>query len=158
MKSTELELRKNFELQQAKINTCTYSLEKEHLPEGAWIYEPDTLEFQYKGYECQVFRRDFGYFLYGYIAFEKGDRYYGVDYDSMPGYVHGGWTFSEELEGKWVVGFDCAHAGDYCPGHPAGAVNIPRDYKDIDFVCEQLTNFIDQLVSGDFLIKLEELS
>lgn len=52
----------------------------------------------------------------GYVALTKNHPYYGKDYDEFDVEVHGGLTFSEEIEYKgekyWVVGFDTAHADD----------------------------------------------
>lgn len=47
----------------------------------------------------------------------------GPTYEPVPGIgeairkieVHGGLTWAGERNGAWEFGFDCAHAGDYCP-------------------------------------------
>lgn len=87
--------------------------------------------------------------------------------------VHGGLTYSEqgvgELEGLWVFGFDCAHAGDLCPvtaekygdrGH--------ETYRDFEYVKRETESLARQLaavkavpsqkeIMNDMLLALQEV-
>lgn len=61
------------------------------------------------------FSRDRGHFN-GYVALCENHPDYGKDYDDIDVEVHGGLTFSQEVEYQnekyWVVGFDTAHLND----------------------------------------------
>jgi hypothetical protein len=58
----------------------------------------------------------------GYVAVQKGHPWYGVHYDYLNIYIHGGLTYSDWCDGDhfppyvdkgwWVVGFDTSHHGD----------------------------------------------
>jgi hypothetical protein len=68
--------------------------------------------------ECLI-RRNHTLALCGYVVITSDNKLYGLDYDSIHSKinidVHGGLTYSDEGEDGWVIGFDCAHAGDLCP-------------------------------------------
>ena len=82
----------------------------------------------YKGYQYAIVSR--GRFPCCYIALEKGDRYYEVEYEDIDIYCHGGFTYSEHGlistpfftrifgEEFWVIGWDYAHASDYNASFP----------------------------------------
>lgn len=82
--------------------------------EGEWMQEPDQLEFEYEGYECEIRRNGVGA-LCGYVKLPKEHPRYEKDYDGINVDVHGGLTYSELENDKWVIGFDCAHSGDIAP-------------------------------------------
>lgn len=79
-------------------------------------------EFTYKGYDCLVIGYNIGHRC-GYVRLPEGHKYYKKHYDDIPVDVHGGLTFSEDIDdelaerferfpkGYWI-GFDCAHLGD----------------------------------------------
>ena len=81
----------------------------------------------------------------GYVVIPKGHKLHGKDYDNIDVDVHGGLTFAansdeldweeliEEDKGGYVVGFDCAHAGD-------NSENCPKRYveKEAENLKEQL--------------------
>ena len=59
----------------------------------------------------------------GYVILPKGHKYHGIDYNDIPVDIHGGLTYSRDIEyfstdkveaesGAWVIGFDTAHHGD----------------------------------------------
>lgn len=86
--------------------------------------EGDFFEFTYtatNGLEVDCFiRRNMNTLsLCGYVVITNDNELYGLDYDDIYQKiyigVHGGLTYSDEGEGGWVIGFDCAHAGDLCP-------------------------------------------
>jgi hypothetical protein len=82
-----------------------------------WEKEPNDYEWeeQVSGYKCHIRRNMSTYTFCGYVTVPKGHPFYGLDYDhdNLAGIVaHGGLTYSDE----GTFGFDCAHAGDFCPG------------------------------------------
>jgi hypothetical protein len=59
---------------------------------------------------CPV--KDVGEFN-GYVSLPIGHCWYGKNYAKLQEVdVHYGLTYSEEEDGRWVIGFDTAHAGD----------------------------------------------
>lgn len=98
----------------------------------------ETLETIIDGHQCYVHRssamRD-GY-LCGYVEACVSDP---NELD-----VHGGVTWNGGLihithPETNLIGFDCAHAGDWSMGFPYGR------YKDVDFVLNELKNLVSQL-------------
>jgi hypothetical protein len=48
----------------------------------------------------------------GYVGVPAGHPMFGKHYDDVEVAVHGGLTYSEEDEGLWCFGYDCAHWDD----------------------------------------------
>lgn len=106
-----------------------YDLEKDEKAKyfgmGEWVNEPDTVVFHHNGIECKIIRvlvfeingEAFGGHLCGYCSLPKGHPWENKGIFEIEAEVHGGITFSEEnIESKdWIIGFDCAHAGDITP-------------------------------------------
>ena len=72
-------------------------------------------EWTYKRFKCIVIFN--GYFRCGDVGIPKTHIAYGVHYDNVNIYVHGGLTYSGNLihivnNDLWWFGFDCAHASD----------------------------------------------
>lgn len=72
-----------------------------------------------KGYEVVVKRigySPFNYWYCGYVRIPEDHKFYGKDDDDLYDYidVHGGLTFSGELDGEegYFIGFDCNHSYD----------------------------------------------
>jgi hypothetical protein len=107
-----------------------------------WIYTAKNgLEI-----ECLI-RRNNTLALCGYVVITSDNKLYGLDYDHLYSqidtHVHGGLTYSDEGEGGWVIGFDCAHAGDLCPAFPY----YDGVYRTKEFViseCEKLAEAISK--------------
>lgn len=86
----------------------------------------------------------------GYVGVPSDHPAFGKDYDSAGDFeVHGGLTYAEnhlpqrEPDGRWWLGFDCAHLGDYVPHLLAGPPRGGDTFKDLSFVeaeCERLAN------------------
>ena len=82
----------------------------------------------------------------GYVKIPEGHTLYGVNYfdypDSARLYVHGGITFSGELDGMqgWYVGFNMAHFGDFDPLYHIKCVRT-------DKVCEMETNRLAEQIA-----------
>lgn len=95
--------------------------------------------------ECFI-RRNNSLALCGYVVITSDNSLYGLDYDEIYSKidtnVHGGLTYADKMDGKWIVGFDCAHAGDLCPAfHYDG---IYRTKKFVISECEKLAESISK--------------
>jgi hypothetical protein len=107
-----------------------------------WIYTAKNgLEI-----ECLI-RRNNTLALCGYVVLTSDNKLFGLDYDTIYSKVntsvHGGLTYSDEGDGGWVIGFDCAHAGDLCPAFP----HYDGVYRTKEFViseCEKLAEVISK--------------
>ncbi|MGL5716241.1 MAG: hypothetical protein ACRCX2_24700 [Paraclostridium sp.] len=130
-----------------------------------WETEPDFLEFidESTGYKCFIQRHPELKHLCGYVELPKEHKLYGKDnmdneeiFNEID--VHGGVTYTNEIRFKqqnytidYVVGFDCAHAGDYLPFFLPWGMNkiIWNDtYKDIEYVtneCKKLAKKLKEL-------------
>jgi len=77
----------------------------------------------YKGIEYLII--SYGTHPCAYIKVPRDHKYYGVDYNEVPLYVHGGLTFGDDLaylntdielvinKADYWLGWDYAHAGDF---------------------------------------------
>jgi len=97
---------------------------------GAWMDEPDRVEFRYNGLDCLIVRNERMFNLCGYVALPKAHPFHKKGYDDMGYDVHGGLTYSDlcddhrichatdddKAEKAFWIGFDCAHGGDFVPG------------------------------------------
>lgn len=128
-----------------------------------WETEPNFLEFvdESTGYRCFIQRHPEFKHLCGYVELPKEHKLYGKDYmDNEEIFneidVHGGVTYTNEIKFKqqnytidYVVGFDCAHAGDYSPYFlPFLGMNkriANETYKDIEYVTNECKNLAKQL-------------
>lgn len=156
--------------------------------EGEWVDEPDIIKFEYRGYKCLVFRvvkKDpfatdehyFGGHLCGYVLLSEGHKFYGKNYDEIDVDCHGGLTFSEfsddyeefdefDIDRSHLIGFDCAHSGDYCPSSEemmkkirrrGGIYAIPEEfkkysifnpvYRNVQFCVDECKSIVDQLIN-----------
>lgn len=141
---------------------------------GPWVDEPDYLEFDYLGYICRIKRmsviegyvpRLFGGHLCGYVALNKDHPYFGLSYNDMDIYCHGGLTYREkENDDKFWIGFDCAHSSDVVPSMTQLKYEMRRNwkidypeleeykylmedqYRTIDFVKDECKRIVDQLL------------
>lgn len=113
--------------------------------------EGDFFEWTYtakNGLEVDCFiRRNNSLAFCGYVVITSDNKLFGLDYDSIYSKVnisvHGGLTYSDENDGKWIIGFDCAHAGDLCPAFPY----YDAIYRTKEFViseCESLADSISE--------------
>lgn len=128
-----------------------------------WETEPNFLEFvdESTGYRCFIQRHPELKHLCGYVELPKEHKLYGKDnmdneeiFNEID--VHGGVTYTGEIRFKqqdytidYVVGFDCAHAGDYSPYFlPFLGMNkriANETYKDIEYVTNECKNLAKQL-------------
>lgn len=90
---------------------------------GEWVEEPDFVEWEYKGFKCEInrhIRRDCELYglghLCGYVFIPKEHLWASIKEDDITWDVHGGITYFEKLEdGTLKIGFDCAHHRDESP-------------------------------------------
>jgi len=107
-----------------------------------WVYTSKN------GLEVDCFiRRNHTLALCGYVVITSDNKLFRLDYDHISSligvYVHGGLTYSDESEGGWVIGFDCAHAGDLCPAFP----HFDGIYRTKEYViseCEKLAEEVSK--------------
>jgi phage-related protein len=125
-----------------------------------WETEPDFLEFvdESTGYRCFIWRHPELKHLWGFVELPKEHKLYGetnVDKEFFLNLdVHGGITYAKNkifkdihrgvplfISVNYVVGFDCAHAGDYSP------CSFPSfgTYKDIEYVTNECKKLAKQL-------------
>lgn len=109
-------------------------LEAEHklkllIQDRPWETEPDSMKWTEAStkYKCEVKRNSITLALCGYVTVSTKHHYYGLGYNDVPANVHGGLTFSD---GKGTFGFDCAHAGDLCPGVLLSVLDTAKDPKE----------------------------
>ncbi len=102
------------------------------------------------GMTCVVRKTEMGVFT-GYVGLPKGHPLFGKGYSECGRYidVHGGLTYADESlpwwkpDGKWWLGFDCAHAGDAIPNLMEGEGLV---YRDEEFAREEVTGLAKQMV------------
>jgi hypothetical protein len=130
-------------------------LEAEHklkllLPDRPWETEPDHKEWREPTtkYKCEVMRNSLTLTLCGYVTVPKKHHYYGLGYNDVMANVHGGLTFSNA--GRF--GFDCAHAGDLCPGIVLSILKTAKDPAEYT----QLTIAHDTYRTFDWVVKETE--
>lgn len=135
---------------------------------GEWVEELDAFRYEYKGYECLVLRicrkesytkeeHYFGGHLCGYVVIPKNHPFYALDFTEIKIEIdcHGGITFSE-CNDTHLIGFDCAHSGDYVPSTEKlrGRSNISKlffnpTYKNFYFCMNECFSIVDQLSAND---------
>lgn len=78
----------------------------------------------------------------GYVFIHNGHQLHGIDYNEIDVNIHGGLTFSKEVDldmilnwkldkellGTWCIGFDTAHYGDDLQKWPKEKVQKETDY------------------------------
>jgi len=103
-------------------------------------------EWIYKGFICRVVRIRYLGHLCGYVLLPKNHRLFEKEYfceelEDLD--VHGGITYSDYSEDKkyWVIGFDCAHFGDFDPASvlsfrykPSNLKKIINGMEEADFI------------------------
>lgn len=117
--------------------------------EREWEREPNHVEFDYRGFFCEITRHDQMKHLCGYVYIplfqgpmtQRLMAYLldhpldnGFDYmvfeEYFDIYVHGGVTYGDIVEkeiGAFIkIGFDCAHSGDLIPGMKATLEQVSR--------------------------------
>lgn len=107
--------------------------------------------FKYCGYLCDIRRIETGGHLCGYVHLGPENKYYGLDYELKPVSVHGGLTYGEfHRTGlgvpDYVIGFDCAHAGDVIPNMYKQTKFRPLKSRKHLWTVKEVQKEIEQLV------------
>lgn len=158
------------------MNEKTEVIDKSTWGPGPWQEEPDRVEFKHAGLPCLMLRHDRTGNWCGYAAVPPGHPLHGEPYDNADVRAHGGLTYSDKCRGDichvpapgepdnvWWFGFDCAHAGDFCPGMEATLLSIPaivemratrypnleryEVYRDVHYVRSQVERLAEQLAA-----------
>lgn len=114
------------------------------MTEQPWLTEPNEETFEAYGLKCLVLRQNvpgLGH-LCGYVFLPGGHKFFEKDYDDIPVDVHGGLTYSDNYEGLWKVGFDCAHGGDRLP---YALYDSGGTYKTFEWVKAETIRLAEQL-------------
>lgn len=158
--------------------------QKKDWPAGVWHDEPDERRWEDSatGLQCFIRRGPAGTW-FGYVGVRDGHPAFGIDASKysfdvdeiLNGLsaervsiqkqindisVHGGLTYSgsDELRGldRHWFGFDCDHAGDFCPAHqPISDLGRPtgwgdfETYRTIGYVEKECANLAAQLAAID---------
>ncbi len=90
----------------------------ERYGEGPWVDEPDKRVWQAHGFTCDAARELQSGHWCGYVHLPPGHPWYGHPYIGFSLLIEGerAITHAAEEDGHWVIGFHCAHDGDYPPG------------------------------------------
>jgi hypothetical protein len=103
--------------------------------------------------DCFLRRNPSALTLCGYVVLTSDNKLFGLDYDEiytkMFISVHGGLTYSDEGEDGWVIGFDCAHAGDLCPAFPY----YDGIYRTKEFVISECEKLAEEVSKFSGIIK-----
>jgi hypothetical protein len=103
--------------------------------------------------DCFLRRNPTTLTLCGYVILTSDNKLYRLDYDEiytkMLISVHGGLTYSDEGEDGWVIGFDCAHAGDLCPAF----AYIDGIYRTKEFVISECHKLAEEVSKFSGIIK-----
>lgn len=100
-----------------------------------------------RGFVCFINHSEMFDTFNGYMIVPKSHPWNGQNYENIPVDVHGGLTFSENINNYWVLGFDTNHHGDaYGPNanSPASLLQNYGTYRDVDYVKNELKNLVDQ--------------
>lgn len=132
-------------------------VDKSCWPDGPWDAEPDRVEWRHLGFPCLIVRNDMSGALCGYVGVPPGHPALNASDEAFE--VHGGVTYGapcdetgkichvaqpgEPDEVHWI-GFDCAHAGDLCPGMKELRFN-DWTYRDVNYVRAEVERLAEQV-------------
>jgi hypothetical protein len=122
----------------------------------------DETIFEDRGFLCIIRQVDGSGHLCGYVitpmTHKINKETYANDWD-IPLNCHGGVTFTENLTlhnlAYNVIGFDCNHGCDYSPLMPF--MGDPSNYKDVNYVTNELKNMVTELLGMDELNTIKEI-
>lgn len=118
--------------------------------------EGDNHKYNYKGYDVEIIRHPSLLHLCTYITIPKTHPNYNKDltYDKcyklfeLPGQE---WTYDKYTDKGFVLGFDCAHLGQYSPGmdkifEENGMINPAIDPTEIYWTMEMCKETINNAI------------
>lgn len=126
-------------------------------PKGEWDNEPDEVSFQHEGLACKILRTQMGG-LCGYVGIPKSNPWFRCTDDDLESWIncHGGVTYTGlqfpdgSGQGLRVVGFDCAHAGDFLLGtYKFDRLILGGKYRNISYVTSQIHSIVKQVLELD---------
>lgn len=149
-----------------EIQTWNFVDKSEWKSRGEWDDEPDKAHWvdAHTGLDCLIHRGPSGA-LCGYVGVPESHPLFGKDYDDADVSVHGGLTFSDRCHGDengrgichptnkaanetvWWLGFDCAHAGDFCPSYQEYRFGCYDTYKNFNYTKHEVESLARQLAS-----------
>lgn len=88
---------------------------RENWPKGEWDLEPDHYTGEAFGFPFEILRMPQGH-LCGYVGVPEGHPFYKSEGEELT--VHGGVTYTKEVDKTWWFGFDAGHSGDLMPSIP----------------------------------------
>ena len=143
-------------------------------PSGEWDGEPDKVQWEdaSTGLPCLAVRSPFMGNWCGYVGVTDDHPLHGLDWEDVDIVAHGGITYAGSCQPEedesigichlpdagepdhvWWFGFDCAHAGDWCPtmakhqrdrGYPF-TKGSGESYKTLEYVKQQCEELASQL-------------
>lgn len=126
------------------------AVDKSTFPPGPWQAESDHEDWidDSTGLACHINRCGGSGHLCGYVGLPEGHHLFGVKYGDINVNVHGGLTYSAQEGDLWVIGFDCAHSGDYTPGYAWASEHSRRkSYKTFEYVKAEIESLLQQVYS-----------
>lgn len=108
-----------------------------------WVYETNNGVT----FTCFI-RRNFRLsHLCGYVQLTKDNKLFEQNYWDItdPLIVHGGVTYTDYLEDKWLIGFDCSHYSDMIFDEDFIPSNQNCKYRDMDYVIKECESLAEQL-------------
>lgn len=121
-------------------------------------FKPEILYTDiYKGYTYYVV--SYGTHPCGYVEIPEGHPYYNVHYDNLDIRCHGGLTFNDKLAfegiayGKYCIGWDYAHVGDYVYYGDKVSFNFMEHFRECDkYTTDEIIDdckyVIDQIIDN----------
>jgi hypothetical protein len=170
---------KNFEDKEKYIlHLWTREHKLKFLGDGEWVDEEDVNKCEYRGYRIVVARKYArepyskeehwsGGYLCGYVVIPMTHPLFGKSASDID--CWGGITFDEHEGTTHVIGFDCAHLGDYLPSIERMRKNnpdlfterypLPKEfsylsfnnptYKNMKFCLNECVGIVDQLIEKE---------
>ena len=129
----------------------------DHPMNKPWEEEEDLYQWIHSGYYCEIRRSESTGSLCGYVEIPKNHplfKIYYIDKDFPDFDVHGGITYSGlNKQNRWLIGFDCAHSGDYRPKLTNSIFiddsSVYRNYEYVKIEVEYLVNQVDKIKTGE---------
>ncbi len=110
---------------------------------GPWDNEPNSKTWKHAGLQCEVKRHSSLGHLCGYVTVPTTHPLADSSRADRELEVHGGVAFARysEYSDEFIIGFDCGHHNDLCPGSPG----LGGEYRDFAYVTEQVNSLAEQL-------------
>jgi hypothetical protein len=137
-----------------------YKMDRSGWPSGPWDNEPDRLQWKTRAGLPGLIVRGSGGAWCGYVAVAPGHPDYERDDGEVTFAVHGGITYAAKCGGHvchvpepgepdnvWWLGFDTAHAGDFCPAAPFLCASLTETYRDVAYVQAEVESLAEQLAA-----------